>query len=1432
MLYSEYEQKVTNIAKKFAFVKRNRIPFVSTIIVLLAFLFSFLGVSGIIQSDMVLKRDTFTYGEAITYDRAKAFVSSPHYEYASDTNNPTWSSVVPTLVGDYQVRTYTYNGYRVKRYGETKKFRIVPKNIKLTISNTSITYGEDPFTNAVNELVGTDKIDNLKINYENIFSLQTNATIDLDSIRIVNDAGVDVTSSYSIETETKNVRILKRAITLSSNSVSREYDGTEIRDNSVKITSGSLASGDYFPTQPTTTSSTMFALTTNRITPTISELKVYNVNNVDVTSLYSFTYNEGSLSATKRPLKIVGPEYSSIYNGTSQRAPIDTYNASNLSVSGLASGDRITDVVYNTNSIYTGETPIAFSYNIVNSNGESVLNRYDSEMTIRKFKVTKKDLHVSLNVVNTGSSSMTSTTSSGDIKETYTKEYDGRSINYSVSQSNPDLCSGDSLIGPASSYTSAGEYTPNPTFTVYKNYTSYNRRNVTEGYNIIYNKARIVINKRNLKVEVDDLDLYSCSTSLVGNLVSYRITSGSLVDGDNISFVAKNSQTINHISEGTHNLLDYYNLNLTNRSNYNDDIIVTNSPKLTIIKSKLHLNLNDYSKVYNGYAQEARADYSNNQITVRNDSIIPSNVSYNNLYILSRLTDVERHNFNSNDITFSASYTYVSNQNGSNRSTTLTLHKGDVDFYLYDNYNSDPYFEITKKPIDVTFNPPIKYYDGKSFDPSVLINASRYTINSGSLISGHRFKFDVISGISNVGIYNSGDLFEAYSLKIVDNNNNDKTNNYDLSYTFNDLEIKRAEISLTLKSSSTRITSTPYTYGNLFNKTYNDEETSSFNRESNDYYLNYYSSSYTVSQNISSNYTYGLDVELGIDPAAKDAGTYDVKIKSFNLVISDIYLTNITDKSLVDISITNGSNAYEIKKKTLNFQIPNLTYIRDGRAVDYNFELDTSGINLLAGHSIQITGNEIKEVGTYTAADLNLSFKIYDFDGVDVTSNYTLGWSNRSSFRLTVEEVRLNISRDITKQIEGYRRTYDGTALDETNFYSSISSPNVSNDSKHTYSYTIETSGDLPDNYYDAGVYEQTQNDIPSRYSKVYCTKTYSTGEEVKFEVTNVDYDVPSNPQFLVITDQKVLNITIDDVAYWIGESEYSFDYSKKRSSVIFSDNALASGDYIKDITIRENNGIRFDRNRERMEFNVADYQDFFSVTIYNDTRNKDVTANYDINISGTIVYKKPSISLTPKSINDVYDGHYKNVGSCNSIADLPFGATFKILYNFTLSDGTVIPSSEAYQTKNTETISYTISDVTITYEGEDISSYCDIDYSPSDVATHVIEKASVTFNTGNFELGLGFIWDLALPKTSIASMGISAFDQEFIVEFGFLHDDENGLFTVDSNGYVKVLREGETTNQIRDVKIFDSSGDDVTSNFDINWIIGTIRAIDIGINS
>ena len=107
MLYSEYEQKVTNIAKKFAFVKRNRIPFVSTIIVLLAFLFSFLGVSGIIQSDMVLKRDTFTYGEAITYDRAKAFVSSPHYEYASDTNNPTWSSVVPTLVGDYQVRTYT-----------------------------------------------------------------------------------------------------------------------------------------------------------------------------------------------------------------------------------------------------------------------------------------------------------------------------------------------------------------------------------------------------------------------------------------------------------------------------------------------------------------------------------------------------------------------------------------------------------------------------------------------------------------------------------------------------------------------------------------------------------------------------------------------------------------------------------------------------------------------------------------------------------------------------------------------------------------------------------------------------------------------------------------------------------------------------------------------------------------------------------------------------------------------------------------------------------------------------------------------------------------------------------------------------------------------------------------------------------------------------
>ena len=55
--YIEYEAKVAKIAKKFAFIKRHRFPIIGIFTILFSFLFTMLGVSGIIQKDLSLRSE-------------------------------------------------------------------------------------------------------------------------------------------------------------------------------------------------------------------------------------------------------------------------------------------------------------------------------------------------------------------------------------------------------------------------------------------------------------------------------------------------------------------------------------------------------------------------------------------------------------------------------------------------------------------------------------------------------------------------------------------------------------------------------------------------------------------------------------------------------------------------------------------------------------------------------------------------------------------------------------------------------------------------------------------------------------------------------------------------------------------------------------------------------------------------------------------------------------------------------------------------------------------------------------------------------------------------------------------------------------------------------------------------------------------------------
>ena len=1444
MNYIEYEAKVAKIAKKFAFIKRHRFPIIGIFTILFSFLFTMLGVSGIIQKDLSLNKEEYVYGEALSYQRSEAFISSPHYEYAVDETNPSWSDVVPTTVGDYLMRTYTYNGYRIKRYGKSTKFRIVPKEINLSILSSFVTYGDQPLTNAPNVLNRGDYINYMSLKYDNLTNLSadssTNAEIDLSSLEILNESGVNVTSSYLVKTEKKRLRIDKRPLTLNSNSMSKVYDGVELKDSNVSITYGSLAEGDSFEVTPTATGSvSTIATTINRITPSKSNLKINNPKIGDVTHLYSINYNEGVLSLRARNLTIEGPVYEPVYSGVPQTPPLDSYNANSLNVNGLAEGDRITNVRFSINggSMLVGEKSFQLEFDIRNSNGVSVKNNYQITSDPGKISIKKKDLIIKPRVNN-------STQSSSDIlydsrSNKFTKEYDGSTVSAAI-ESVEGLCANDEItLLSAPSFSTPGTKDPISTgmrIRIRNNYSSaYDVTN--SGYNIIYENRSFEITKKKITVNVSDLNLFESSSNISDRLISYSITSGGLLNGDRIYFTTLNPSfpkagSYNLFSRFTLSILDNYN---NNRYNYYD--VDVNSPMIRVQKAKFSLNVDNQSLVYNGESQSYTASYSNSISVDYSKSLIPNNNTINRIEIRKSLTDVQKYSFTSSDVTsFSSTYSIQVDKNGNRTQPNLSMESSNVDF----EFTNDSYFEITSRNINVTFNPPVKYFNNESFEPNLLLTHNKYITNLGSLANNHHFSFVKNREIINVGSYNNNELKNAYSLRIYDNNNRDVTSNYNLEYSFsNPLVIKRASVDLTIKDKSSYINST-YTVNDLLYKTYNDVETSTFDSSSNDYDElddSYYDSIYTKSSNILNDYDYSFECKLGINPQ-KNVGLYNIIVHNFRLSISDIYGTNITSSDYVDINITNGTNAYEIKKRHIDYSIPNVTYIYDGENVDYNYELDLSEINnsLVSGHHLQITGNSISQVGTYNASNLGLMFTIYDSNNNDVTSNYELNWTNRSAFRLTVENVSVICKR--SSSFNDLQRVYDGNPISEKLFYESVTSPNAIDDEKHFYEFEFEfKNGVIPDSYYDVGSIYLSSSNPASQYTDLYCYKHYN-GKQVKILVNNITYNVTGNKTF--VTNKRDLNIELNDQVFFIEENEYTFDYSVNSDIVSINGLSLAEGDRISYFRLKPNNGINGSNlsgnnsGTDSQIYYVNDYSQFFEIEIYNTKRNKVVTDNYNITYSGIIEYKKASLALQVTSQPSLfYSGVDYEIGQVIATTNsLPKNATYVVEYKYNVNGNTSI--SQSFKARDVGTYEYSINSVRVYLDNKDITSSVNLTYSTSLTAQTKINKSSLRISTDSYELGVidNYEYRLSEPRITYVGFGsIKDFESRFTIIFSEMPEDPNGIYIVTGNNSIKVIRYGVTSNPMRGITIIlKETGEEVTDNFTFSWIIGTITGVDISL--
>ena len=171
---------------------------------------------------------------------------------------------------------------------------IVLYDIKKEYDGTSISYAPGDYW-----------IKQIPEGFTLVFHLEGSMTdvgeYDIEALRnlkytIYNENGEDVTPNYYLEIEGKGLIVTRRYIEITSASVTREYNGKELKDSTVTVTFGSLVAGHRLICD-VTGSITEVGATTNQI----KSYTIVDQNGNDVTNFYEVVKNEGILKVTKGP---------------------------------------------------------------------------------------------------------------------------------------------------------------------------------------------------------------------------------------------------------------------------------------------------------------------------------------------------------------------------------------------------------------------------------------------------------------------------------------------------------------------------------------------------------------------------------------------------------------------------------------------------------------------------------------------------------------------------------------------------------------------------------------------------------------------------------------------------------------------------------------------------------------------------------------------------------------------------------------------------------------------------------------------------------------------------------------------------------------------------------------------------------------------------
>ncbi len=342
-----------------------------------------LGVAGNVYGESYSR--SVKYGEDYSFSAKAIFKDVSHYEYR--VRGGEWSEEMPVYAGKYEFRGVSYGLGGKPRYGRARSFEVAPADIRIIITDTSLMYGTAP-NFIVEDLMYGDSCEVTDFNYEYDQPTAVAVRADKDSVKIFDRSGNDVTSSYNIIAETKEIFSDSRPITIRTATREWVYDGRPHSDPNFEIVSelGLLRGHKAFVECVELTDA-------KEIDNEVTRIRIEDERGVDVTAHYDIDYETGKLTVLKRPVTLKTVSDSCVYDGDPHTFASVEYK------DGLADGHKFTDYEVTESVSVTdvdGETDNVMTVlpHIEDGNGNDVGENYEVLYDYGKISVTPKPITV------------------------------------------------------------------------------------------------------------------------------------------------------------------------------------------------------------------------------------------------------------------------------------------------------------------------------------------------------------------------------------------------------------------------------------------------------------------------------------------------------------------------------------------------------------------------------------------------------------------------------------------------------------------------------------------------------------------------------------------------------------------------------------------------------------------------------------------------------------------------------------------------------------------------------------------------------------------------------------------------------------------------------------------------------------------------------